>query len=537
MLNCRTPRWLRLNVSTHVPFVLLMAACSVVKPDSDAGAPPSGAAGSAVKPRAGTSGSAGASGHKAVIDAGTTPDAGGFLDEDGGVLTPQQLFEGVPFDAIKGTAPAGCLDNSAGDDTTLVLQLDAKSTGIRISAPNGKITVNSTLCKAQSVHVIKVLGTMAVETVIIDGSAGSFPAALLADDGGIQVDLAAGKDTIAMMGSMDSDSFKLGTNGMNTIISSSGRFPKVSVQNQETLIVSSGPGDDRIEAGGGAGVGDPLAVSLKAWGGLGNDALSGGAKDDELHGGAGDDVFETAAAPDGADVYDGGSGIDTMSYDQRTASVSVKLNDAADDGEANERDNVQANVESLVGGSAADTFTGSIADNTFIGGPGNDVMNGGDGNDTFVEAAEFQGNDIMNGGAGSDLIDYSGRTLAMTISLCVGAPGCVAGACGCAANDGEEGETDTLANIENVSTGSGNDTITGSVADNTITAGAGNDVVNGLAGDDSLFGEEGNDQLIGGDGDDALYGGGGNDTLDAGAGQGDICVGSAHATLTGCELR
>ena len=151
--------------------------------------------------------------------------------------------------------------------------------------------------------------------------------------------------------------------------------------------MSSGPGDDSISGRGGSGAGNPLTVPFKAWGGLGADALFGGDLNDELHGGQDDDVFETAAVPDGADSYDGASGVDTLSYDQRSAPLSVKLNDVADDGEANERDNVSSTVENLVGGSGADSLTGSAADNVYIGGPGNDTLNGGDGNDTFLEAA------------------------------------------------------------------------------------------------------------------------------------------------------
>jgi Ca2+-binding RTX toxin-like protein len=516
-------------------MALLMAACTKAPDTSDAGsAPSSGGTSGTTKPRAGN-GAAGTAG-RASQDAGTPSDAG-FLDDDGGVLTNKQLFEGVPFDAVKEIAPVGCLNNSAGSADTLVLQLDVKVTAVRVGARNGHITANDTSCSATGVKTIKILGTAAVDTVIIDGSQGAFPAGLLADGGGIDIDLMTGKDVVAVMGSLDADNFKLGSNGSTALITSAGKFPKITVHAAQTLIVSGGPGDDSISGRGGSAAGSPLNVPLKAWGGLGADALNGGDMNDELHGGQGDDVFETAAAPDGADIYDGASGVDTLSYDQRSAPLSVKLNDAADDGEANERDNVQSTVENLVGGSGADSLTGSAADNVFIGGPGNDTLNGGDGNDTFLEAAAPQGNDIMNGGAGSDLVDYSGRTINMTLTLCISTPAsCVSGACGCANNDGEEGEADTLANIENAATGSGNDIITGNAEDNTITAGAGNDELYGLAGDDTLFGEAGNDKLVGAEGDDSLYGGGGADTLDAGPGQGDICIGEVRATLISCEL-
>ena len=500
-----------------------------------------GRAGSTSQPSAGTGGRravAGAAGSGGAGGTASAPDAGMFFDEDGGVLTPEQQYEGVPFDAAKGNAPAGCADNSEGDATTLVLKLDAKATGLRLAAPDGHISANGSLCDAAGVSKIRVLGDATANTVIIDGSQGAFPDELLASDGAIEIDLGDGKDSVAIMGSAEIDNFKLGSMDATVQIQTSARLPRIRTTNQETLIVSSGPGDDRIEGGGGSGLGSALNVALKAWGGLGADALSGGSKDDELHGGQDDDVFETAATADGADVYDGGSGVDTMSYDLRTAPLSVKLNDAADDGEANERDNVQASVEAIAGGSGADTFTGSAADNTFIGGPGNDTLNGGGGNDVFIEAAERQGSDIYNGGDGSDLIDYSGRTLPMTISLCVSTQtGCGAGACGCAANDGEEGENDTLANVENVSTGSGADLINGSSADNTVTAGPGNDEIHGMAGDDTLFGEAGNDLLDGADGDDALYGGPGLDRFEAGEGQGDICIWEGTEVLKGCELQ
>jgi Ca2+-binding RTX toxin-like protein len=530
MLNFTTSGWLGLALRAGLCAGLL-AACGGEK--DTGGSAGAGARAGSTPPRTGTGGKRAA---PPPSTAGTgAADGGVFLDEDGGVLTPQQQYEGIPFDAIKGGTPNGCEDNASDDGKTLLLQLDGKVGAIRLASVDGRLTANGVRCDADAVTLVRIKGGSAADTVIIDASQGAFPDAMLASGGGIEVDLAEGKDTLAIMGSAEIDIFKLGSMDATALIQAAMRLPRISSLNQETLIVSSGPGDDRVE---GSGLNNPLNVGLKAWGGLGADALSGGAKDDELHGGQDDDVFETAAKPDGADSYDGGSGLDTVSYDLRTAPLTVKMNDAADDGEANERDNVLMTVEAVAGGSGADSFTGSPADNTFIGGPGNDTLNGGPGNDTFIEASGPQGNDIMNGGEGSDFVDYSGRTFNMTISLCISMqPGCPAGACGCAANDGEEGEADTLANVENVATGSGSDVITGSSADNTVTAGAGNDEIHGLAGDDTLFGEGGNDVLDGSDGDDALYGGAGNDTFDAGNGQGDICIFESSEPLKACELR
>lgn len=97
---------------------------------------------------------------------------------------------------------------------------------------------------------------------------------------------------------------------------------------------------------------------------------------------------------------------------------------------------------------------------------------------------------------------------------------------------------DTRSLIENAVGGSGNDRITGNVADNVLSGKAGNDHLNGGHGDDRLnggtghdtlwgsfgndrlYGEDGNDFLAGGEnGNDYLNGGNGNDTLWGGVGQ------------------
>ena len=84
--------------------------------------------------------------------------------------------------------------------------------------------------------------------------------------------------------------------------------------------------------------------------------------------------------------------------------------------------------------------------------------------------------------------------------------------------------------IENATGGSGNDTLTGNAAANSLSGGNGNDTLSGLAGNDSLNGGNGNDTLVGGDGDDTLTGVAGNDALDGGAGN-DSFVFDADADL------
>jgi len=96
--------------------------------------------------------------------------------------------------------------------------------------------------------------------------------------------------------------------------------------------------------------------------------------------------------------------------------------------------------------------------------------------------------------------------------------------------------------IETFISGSGNDDITGNLADNVIWGGAGADVIRGGLGDDIIRGGAGNDtlngnrkhdMLIGEGGNDILRGGGGRDRLDGGAGNDRLEGGIGRDKLVG----
>jgi hypothetical protein len=88
----------------------------------------------------------------------------------------------------------------------------------------------------------------------------------------------------------------------------------------------------------------------------------------------------------------------------------------------------------------------------------------------------------------------------------------------------------TIANgvvIENATTGSGNDTLTGNAANNVLNAGAGNDIIKFHLG--------GNDTIFGGDGTDSLYAGAAmtsDDNVDGGAGRDPLILQGNYAGLT-----
>ena len=96
--------------------------------------------------------------------------------------------------------------------------------------------------------------------------------------------------------------------------------------------------------------------------------------------------------------------------------------------------------------------------------------------------------------------------------------------------------------IENVSGGSGDDTITGNEANNRLSGndgadrifgGMGNDTLTGGEGQSYLRGDEGNDSISGGDQFDDINGNMGNDTVNGGAGDDYAVGGKDNDSLTG----
>jgi Ca2+-binding RTX toxin-like protein len=81
--------------------------------------------------------------------------------------------------------------------------------------------------------------------------------------------------------------------------------------------------------------------------------------------------------------------------------------------------------------------------------------------------------------------------------------------------------------------GTGNATLTGTDAVNTLIGGIGNDTMNGLGGADTLEGGQGNDTMSGGGGADTLNGGDGGDTINGGEGADTINGGGGNDTMNG----
>lgn len=147
--------------------------------------------------------------------------------------------------------------------------------------------------------------------------------------------------------------------------------------------------------------------------------------------------------------------------------------------------------DSLFGIDGNDRLDGGNGNDSLIGGAGHDSLFGGAGDDRLQNDA---GNDMLDGGTGSNTVIFTGSA-AVTVNL----RQTTAQVTGYG--------TDTLLNIDNVVTGSGNDNISANGNANNIQSGAGNDTILAGAGDDRLYAGVGSDRLIGGLGRDLMYGG------------------------------
>jgi hypothetical protein len=157
-------------------------------------------------------------------------------------------------------------------------------------------------------------------------------------------------------------------------------------------IVNGGAGDDVIE-----GDGSPTGGSAdRIRGGSGNDRVDPGPGRDVVRLGAGADRVD--ARDRGPDSYDGGPGVDRISYRLRTRGITagVAFTSAGARGEGD----ILRNFERVEGGRGPDRILGFMFGD---GGPGNDVVTGGNRGRFFLTGGP--GADTLRGFAGDDIIN------------------------------------------------------------------------------------------------------------------------------------
>jgi Ca2+-binding RTX toxin-like protein len=311
-------------------------------------------------------------------------EGGDFDDSLSGSDAPNTLVGGKGADVLVGKGGPDVLDGGLGTDS--VSYAGAPSavtvTADGLAANDGPAGEND-----------NVLET--VENV----TGSSFNDSLTGSSANNRLNGGAGDDVLD--GKLGADNL-VGGGGIDTVVYSDRAAGSTVTVGLDSLNDDGAPGEgDFVENDvenliGGAEndtfSGSPLANVLDGGAGAdtlngaqGKDVLLGGAGDDELNGDQGDDLLDGGL---GADAMAGGSEVDTVDYSQRTAAVSVTLDDVADDGEATEGDNVSDNVEKakLADGTVTLSRTGATSSTPPAGGGG-----GGGGGSTPVDTKTDDG--------------------------------------------------------------------------------------------------------------------------------------------------
>jgi Ca2+-binding RTX toxin-like protein len=183
------------------------------------------------------------------------------------------------------------------------------------------------------------------------------------------------------------------------------------VGNGGNNILTGGGGNDSLDGGAGtdtasygsatAGVTVNLSLGAQNTVGAGTDTLinvenlTGSTFNDTLLGNAGNNVLN------------GGAGIDTVSYANATAGVTVNLGLTTGQNTVGAGTDTLVNFENLTGSNFNDSLTGNSVNNTLIGGLGIDQLNGGAGIDTLTGnsgADSFIFNTTLNATTNKDSI-------------------------------------------------------------------------------------------------------------------------------------
>jgi Ca2+-binding RTX toxin-like protein len=340
-------------------------------------------------------------------------------------------------------------------------------------------------------------------------------------DGGSGNDtLTGGNGADVLRGGLNEDTVSYADSQAAVMVDLSGGFGDGGYATGDTYdsiedVIGSGKDDDIIGDYG----------SNLIHGGGGADTIYGRTGNDFLYGDGGNDTLKAGGASN--DYFDGGDGIDTLSFEwvpyRVWASLGTTTAHDYDGGPGmtlaaraydfiapgnlvqGSEDTVILNIENLTGSFRDDFLIGSDGDNVISGGSsGNDYIDGAAGNDILMPGG---GADHVYGGPGVDTVSFADRGVRVEVNLDIAGFGARAWDL-TASGAIVDGTTDDLHGIENITGGSKRDSLWGDDSSN---------VIDGGADDDIIFGKDGDDTLIGGEGADFLNGGKDNDTLTGGA--------------------
>jgi Ca2+-binding RTX toxin-like protein len=485
---------------------------------------------------------------------------------------------GVNFEEL-GTPVLDCTQASTTANTG---DFNATSKVLKVSIPdevdavvsvvNGKLKINGNQCQTDAATPVELTSTnvnrleltaAGTSKVVIDLLPGAF-GNIFAGTGAILITAADPSKTLSVgvRGTPQANLVKM-SEVVGTVSAPQNYYLELSGDTRADVKIvpalatfpvlnfALGEGADAFTAQGqsltlptGLGTGTQVDVeagqALTVFGGSGNDTLKGGLGNDTLNGGEGNDLFQTNAttaslSKDGADVYIGGTGTDTVDYSSRTEAVNVSIAPTLTNGWVKSIVSIFdvsiPHQQTLIyqGSGAATTVTFDIGGGAIT-----------DPADILTEIGTAVGATVSLSDRG-ELIFERDNAGAMTITggtaktLLFGA-GTVSNdgttQLGSDPNDGFTAENDDVrADVENINGGTANDTLTGSSLPN---------VLNGNGGNDNISGGPAGVSCTGATADtDSLNGGEGNDVFQMGiaANCSDILDGGAGTDLANYEMR
>lgn len=369
---------------------------------------------------------------------GSSTGAGSSTGNGGGASISDPTKDVPGIDPDLDTPPAGCL--RAAQAGVLALDLDASVPAAELVAVDDIVHANDTACTdssgaplaLSSLYSLQITGGNEANGVVLDLGSGDW-SSLLASAEGVLLNLGEGENGLLLRGSAEADHYRHAMRGSDVVLDlvGEGSIHLVAAGISE-LGFSLGEGDDRLEEllpllegmePAAAAELSPLSVPLRVTAGAGNDWLVGGLGDDVFNGGAGDDVasgldgadhYQSDAEGDGSDLWNGGPGYDSVSYELRSENLELAacLTSAimgcsggcvcnTESGGVDEGDRL-INVEELSGGSGDDILRGTEVSDTLRGGPGNDTLSGLGGSDLL---SGDSGDDLLEGGPDGDICD------------------------------------------------------------------------------------------------------------------------------------
>jgi Ca2+-binding RTX toxin-like protein len=217
-------------------------------------------------------------------------------------------------------------------------------------------------------------------------------------------------------------------------------------------------------------------VIEKAYGGTGNDQITGNDANNTLNGGGGADSI---AGGLGNDSIDGGAGMDTMVGGDGNDTYYVR--DTSDVVSETNATTSTGGTDIVYSTLAAYTLTANVENGRILSTTASN-LSGNSGNNVLYAGA---GNNVLNGGIGTDTVSYAyglAGTTGVTVSLAVSTAQATGGS-----------GSDTLLSIENLIGSAYADRLTGNTGANSLSGAAGNDTLDGGTGIDTMAGGDGSD--------------------------------------------